>query len=101
VKQGAAAAEARIAELAAARAKQMTEDAKLAAATKAKESAEAAEKKEQEAKVAARLAQLKEGVKYGALKKEEVKELYEKLQGRHGACSLASPGVPVHSRRRT
>lgn len=84
MKLGAAAVEARVAELASARVKQTAEDGKLKEATKAKEAAEATEEKEKAALRAARLAQLKEGLKYGSLKKDGVKELYEKLEGRHG-----------------
>ncbi len=77
--------EARLAELASARVKHTAEEGRLRAATQAKEAAEAAEAKEQAAKVAAGVAQLKTGLNLGALKKEEMKELYEKLKGRRGA----------------
>lgn len=50
----------------------------------AKDAAEAKEKKEQDAKVAAKLVQLKEGLKFAALNKDGVQELYAKLDGRKG-----------------
>lgn len=55
-----------------------------------KGAAEERERKEQEAELAARLAQLKEGVKFAALKKDGgVQGLYEKLQGRKGERAVS------------
>lgn len=88
VKEAAALAEARIAELAAARAKYTTEEGRFKTASAAKEAAEAAEKQGREARLAERVAQLKAGVNFAGLGRKELRELYEKLKGRHGAFLL-------------